>query len=401
MKTGSIDVAIIGAGPYALSIAAHLKARGMDFRTFGIPMHFWRAHMPTGMRLKSEGFASSLYDPDGTFTLEAYCREQGLPYADMAFPIPAETFIAYGYEFQRRFVPALENKHVVSLRQTDVGYQADLEDGEVVSARKVIVAVGLSYYEHVPPVLSRLPIALASHSSRYGAVDHFKGHEVVVVGAGASAIDLAALLHRAGARVEVVARVATIRFFEPPQPHPSTVFGHLRNPVSGLGRGWKLFLCAKAPLVFRQMPEQFRLDKVRRVLGPAPSWFITPEVVGKVPLHLGYSIRSAQIQNDGVRLELVDTGGSIRTMETEHIIAATGYQVDLRRLSFLEACDVARIRSIEHTPVLSSNFESSLRGLYFVGASAASTFGPLLRFAIGARFTARRLARHLSKSAVH
>jgi cation diffusion facilitator CzcD-associated flavoprotein CzcO len=62
------DVAIIGAGPYGLSIAAHLKVRGLDFRIFGSPMHTWLSHMPKGMRLKSEGFASGLYDPQSTFT---------------------------------------------------------------------------------------------------------------------------------------------------------------------------------------------------------------------------------------------------------------------------------------------------------------------------------------------
>ena len=393
------DVAIIGAGPYGLSIAAHLRARNVDFRIFGSPMRTWRAHMPKGMRLKSEGFASSLYDPESALTLEAYCKEKGHPYADTTLPVPLATFTAYGLEFQRRFVPNLEDKQVVSLRRAGDGCQITLEDGEVVSARRVIMAVGLSYYDYVPPLLSALPETHVSHSSKYGAVDQFKGREVAVVGAGSSALDLAALLHQAGARVQVVTRRPAIRFFDPPQPHPSSFIGHLRNPASGLGRGWKLYLCANAPLVFRRMPEQFRLDKVRQVLGPAPCWFITEEVVGKVPLRLGVSIEGAIVQNGGVRLQLADAAGVPQTLEVEHVIAATGYRVDLRRLTFLDAETRAQIRSVEHTPVLSSNFESSVPGLYFVGASAANTFGPLLRFALGAKFTARRLSRHLAKTA--
>ena len=36
------DVAIVGAGPYGLSTAAHLKAaNGLDIRVFGEPMGFW------------------------------------------------------------------------------------------------------------------------------------------------------------------------------------------------------------------------------------------------------------------------------------------------------------------------------------------------------------------------
>ena len=72
-----IDVAILGAGPYGLSIAAHLAQRGLSFRIFGKPMQSW-LQMPCGMTLKSEGFASSLYDPEGALPLGRYSQERGL-----------------------------------------------------------------------------------------------------------------------------------------------------------------------------------------------------------------------------------------------------------------------------------------------------------------------------------
>jgi FAD-dependent urate hydroxylase len=56
-----VEVVIVGAGPYGLSIAAHLRALGIGFRIFGDPMHTWREQMPEGMMLKSEGFASNIY----------------------------------------------------------------------------------------------------------------------------------------------------------------------------------------------------------------------------------------------------------------------------------------------------------------------------------------------------
>src|SRR5580658_2152964 len=91
-----IDVAIIGAGPYGLSIAAHLKARGVDFRIFGPAMDTWQNHMPKGMRLKSEGFASSIYDPESLLTLGKYCQAKGLAYQDQGLPVPLDTFCSYG-----------------------------------------------------------------------------------------------------------------------------------------------------------------------------------------------------------------------------------------------------------------------------------------------------------------
>jgi hypothetical protein len=151
-----------------LSIAAHLRKYGVDFRIFGSPMKTWLSHMPKGMHLKSEGFASSLYDPDSIFTLADYCKEKGLPYADIGTPVPLETFSAYGLEFQKRFVPTLEDQWVTSLRKSAGGFQVTLGNGEVFGARRIVVAVGLAYFEYVPQVLADLPPTFMTHASRQG-----------------------------------------------------------------------------------------------------------------------------------------------------------------------------------------------------------------------------------------
>ncbi len=371
---GQVDVAIIGAGPYGLSIAAHLKARGVDFRIFGSPMHTWLTQMPKGMRLKSEGFASSLYDPDSAFTLAHYCKQEGIPYADLGLPVHLETFASYGLAFQKRLVPEVENKLVVSLRRSPDGFEIALEDGDVVSARKVVMAVGISHFGYVPPVLSTLSEEFVSHSSKHSSLDYFHGREVAVVGAGASALDIAALLHQAGASVQLIARKPVIRFHDPPEQTAPSLFQRIRSPRTGIGPGWKLLFYARAPFAFHRLPERLRLKAVRRTLGPAPAWFIR------------------------VHLELTDSGGSRRTMTADHVIAATGYKVDLRRLAFLDADIQAGIQTVEQSPVLSPNFQSSVPGLYFVGASAANSFGPVLRFAYGAGFTARQLTKHLQEA---
>jgi hypothetical protein len=393
-----IDVAIVGAGPYGLSLAAHLRARGMSFRIFGSPMHTWLTQMPRGMRLKSDGFASSLFDPGSSFTLGRYCEEQGLPYADVGIPVPLETFAAYGLEFQRRFVPDLEDHQVISLERSSNGFKIGLDNGNSVVARKVVVAVGISHYQYLPPLLAGLPSGFVTHTSAHTHFEEFRGREVTVVGAGASAIDVAAALLEAGASVQIVARAAMIHFHDPPKV-PRPLLDQVRAPMTGLGPGWRSMMCTRGPLLFRLMPEKFRLEVVRRHLGPAPGWFIRDEVAGRVPFHLGFSLNQAEVTDGRVRLRATNKAGETTTFTSDHLIAGTGYRADLNRLAFLNPSMVASIRSLENTPVLSSNFESSIPGLYFVGATSANTFGPMVRFAYGAGFTSRRLSRHLARSA--
>lgn len=388
------NVAIIGAGPYGLSVAAHLRAYGIEFRIFGKPMDTWLKHMPRGMRLKSEGFASSLSDPEGEYTLRAFCGSKGLAYADMGLPVPLETFTSYGLEFQRKLVPQLENKTVVSLGRSSDGFQLRLSDGEVCYARKVVVAVGLTHFDYVPSQLAALPPGLLTHSSVHPTVDQFAGRAVAVIGGGASALDWVCLLHQADVDVQLVARSPVIRFHDPPRKR--SLYERLRWPNTGLAAGWHLFFCTKAPLLFHRLPQQFRLDFVRDVLGPAPAWF-TREVEGKVPFHLGVNVTWATVRGSRVHLELTDQDRRRRSLVVDHVIAATGYKVDLRRLLFMTSDVRSAIDAVAQTPILSSKFESSVPGLYFVGTAAANSFGSMLRFVFGTRFTAEHLTRHLAR----
>ena len=80
------------------------------------------------------------------------------------------------------------------------------------------------------------------------------------------------------------------------------------------------------------------------------------------------------------------------------MIAATGYQVNIDRISFIDESLRNRIENVEKTPILNANFESTVPGLYFVGPAAANSFGPAQRFAVGAYFAARRVARSLVRA---
>lgn len=394
----SPEVAIIGAGPFGLSIAANLRAHGVDFRIFGSPMHSWRTQMPKGMSLKSDGFASNFYDPNANFTLKHFCEEQGIAYDDERIPVRLDTFCAYGLAFQQRLVPELEDQKVVSLVRAGDGFILHLDNGQVVTPRKVVLAVGIHYFQNIPDQLARLPAEAYSHSSRHHDVAQFKGRDVTVIGGGASALDLAGLLHAGGAAVRLVARRQSVQIHSGPGPKPRSLWQRIRHPKSGLGPSLRSRIMADAPLLIHCLPQKTRLRIVQNLLGPAGGWFVRDQVAGKVPLLLGYSPLSAEIRDRRVHLRFVARDGTERGVITDHVIAATGYRTDLRKLTFLGADLVTQLRSVNFTPVLSSNFESSIPGLYFVGPISANSFGPVMRFVFGVGFTARRLCAHLAQS---
>jgi thioredoxin reductase len=404
-----LDTVIVGAGPYGLSIAAHLRHCGIPFRIFGRPMDSWLQHMPKGMMLKSDGSASDIYDPERAFTLRQFCAEHGIKYADVGVPVQLETFGAYGLAFRDRMVPELEDKFVVSVDRlpgvhspvdrAPGGFVLQLEDGETIQARRVVLAVGITHFEYVPENLAQLPAEFLSHSARHREVEPFRGHSVVVIGGGASALDLAGLLHEAGAQVQLVTRRSELKFHSQPTGKPRTWWQQIRHPQSGLGPGMRSRFFADAPGAFYYLPEPLRLELVRRTLGPSGGWFIRDKVMGKVPLHLGCTPQGADIQNGKVHLRVQAADGSKREIVTEHLVAATGYRVDLGRLTFVRPEIRSQIKAAGGAPVLSTSFESSVPGLYFAGVAAANSFGPVMRFAFGAGFAARRISRALANSA--
>ena len=393
-----LNTAIIGAGPYGLSIAAYFRRSGVPFRIFGRPMESWLAHMPKGMMLKSDGFASDIYDPEKAFTLRQFCAEQGIKYADTGVPVSLDTFSAYGLAFRDRMVPELEDKFVASVDRVTGGFLLRLEDGETFQVRRVVLAVGITHFEYVPENLAHLPPEFLSHSARHREVEPFRGRNVVVIGGGASALDLAGLLHEAGAEVQLVTRREELKFHSRPTGKPRSQWQEIRHPQSGLGPGMRSRFFADAPAAFYYLPERLRLEAVRRTLGPSGGWFIRDKVVGKVPLHLRCTPRGAEVKDGRVHLSVQAADGSRREIVTEHIIAATGYRVNLERLKFLNAEIRSQLKTVGGSPVLSSTFESSMPGLYFAGVAAANSFGPVMRFAFGAGFAARTLTRALTKS---
>jgi FAD-dependent urate hydroxylase len=392
----AIDVAIIGAGPYGLSAAAHLRAAGLSTRQFGMPMRLWRDAMPRGMYLKSQGFASNLSDPDGSHTLEAFCRTTGRPYASYGLPVSLDNFISYGQWFADELAPDLEEVMVSDVSRRRGGYDVSLADGEVVQARNVVVAAGVEHFARMPSMLAQLPPSVSTHSSAHTDLAVFAGQRVVIVGAGQSALESAALLHENGADVHLVARAAAVRWngapLDPERPLPERI----REPESGLGSGWSTWLYSRHPGLFRHLPERTRIYRARTALGPAGASWLRGRVEDQFPVLTGHGVRSAAEHGDGVRLGLTARDGSARELVADHVISATGYRPDLTRLSFLNTALASRLRTVDGSVRVGPDYQSSAPGLYVIGPAVAPTFGPVMRFVYGSDHAATTVARALA-----
>lgn len=342
--------------------------------------------MPQGLLLNS---AATLSDPDGAFGLRQYCAQQRLPYPAHGQPVPLELFNDYGMAFQQRFAPHLETTTVSSLTWRDNQYEIGLTKGDFFYTKKVIVAVGVEHFRVLPRVLTTLPFDRYSHSTDHRHFDRYRDKDVVVIGGGASAVDVALALQAAKARVELVARNSTLRTGADPV-HRRT----LLTPWTCFGPGWKRLACEKAPGLFHRLSAPRRLRLLEELLVPEVEWFNRAHL-REVPFHGGYELFQAELDGERVQLRFDAPDRPDLVLTADHVIAATGLRPALRRLRFLTIDMFPKIDTVDLAPALNEHFESSIPGLYFVGPIASESFGPLMRFACGAGFAARRIVRHL------
>jgi FAD-dependent urate hydroxylase len=386
-------VLIVGAGPYGLSLSAHLHGRRISHRIVGRPVDSWRAHMPKGMNLKSEPYGSYFSAPSAGYDLAAYCQSHNLEYVARLGPLPLERFLNYADWFASQLVPGIDDVTVTGIAAADNGFRVTFEDADPVNAQQVVVATGIRPFARIPAELQGLPADLVSHTSDHSDLEPFRGRRVAVIGAGQSAIETAALLHESGADTNLIVRGAAVHFIDP-NPERISALGHIKRPVTKLCEGWH---CAvwNSPFAFRRLPEDMRITKARTVLGPNGSWWLKDRVDGVVDVLVGHRVKGAVSAGSGVQL-LLD-GPKRSTVDVDHVIAGTGYRVDVARLPYLAPEITSRLRVADGFPVLNRNCESSIPGLYFMGAPAAGSLGPSMRFIAGTHNCTGLVARSLTR----
>jgi hypothetical protein len=378
------NVAIIGAGPYGLTAAAHLRRAGVDVRVFGQPMSFWQS-MPAGLLLRSNWTATCIAEYQGELSLDSFRAATG---ASFGTPVPLDRFIEYGLWVQKKVAPDVDRRMVDALAAGPGGFRLKLADGTAISARRVVVAAGIGLFANRPAVAAGLPPELASHTGDHRDFGRFRGSRVLVVGGGQSALECAALLHESGAHAEVAVRQDHIIWLHGGKyqrmlgRYSPLVYAPTDVGPMGLSR------LVAVPDVFRRLPRRAQDPLAYRSIRPAGAAWLPPRL-GEVPIRLGRALASATEQDGHVHVTFAD--GSTQTVD--HLLFGTGYRVDITRYPFLTADLTAQIRRAGGYPVLGSGMESSVPGLHFLGAPAAWSFGPILRFVSGGWYTGRALAR--------
>ena len=389
MTGANQEVAIIGAGPYGLSLAAYLSSRRLNFRIFGQPMLPW-SRMHAGMGLKSPDFGTNIYAPVRGFRFVDWCRERGISTVE---PIAIELFTEYGRWTQQHLVPDLEKTDVTDLRRNGAGFSLTLASGEKVQSRQVVVATGLSYFARMPNEVLGLPTSLVSHTTEYRDYSGFSGRSVIVVGGGASALEAAVMLHEVGADVEVIVRRSSA-YLGGRKPTRRSLRDRLLQPNSVMGPGRTSFLLERLPMATHYLPTDRRVRFVRTFLGPGAGWWLRDRAAS-LRIRTRTEVLGARPTPTGVRVRLRVENGE-RDLDVDHVVCGTGFEVDLDRLPFLEPGLAASLSRIAGAPALSRHFESSAAGLYFIGPSSAFSFGPMFRFVAGAAYAVPVLARHLA-----
>ncbi|QCP50013.1 NAD(P)/FAD-dependent oxidoreductase [Trinickia violacea] len=389
------DTVIIGAGPYGLSLAAHLNASGVPHQIFGKPMQAWSDFMPPGMLMRSEAFASSLYAPQRGYSMKDYCAHKGIRYQPVGMHLSRETFVEYALWFQQNLVSQIRTVEVLDMHRVEGKFHFSLSDGSSLVARRAVLALGLKGFERIPMVLDRLPREYVSHSCEYGNLDWVRDKDIVIVGGGQSALGLAALMHEVGGRIRVLARERNVTWNRTPNSTRG-ILSKLLKPEGGIGQGWRAHIIAEYPFLFRELRQQLRKEVVNSTWGPSGAWWLRDRVVDRIEVSLGSEVRHAAVENGRVVLRVaVDNQES--QIEANHVIAATGFKTDMSRHVFLSNEIVQSMSLVDGVPELTRNFETAVRGLYVIGPASAYSFGPVMRFVYGAKYAAPHVARHISR----
>ena len=372
-----VRLLVIGAGPYALSIAALARERGIGSVVLGRPMGFWRDNMPEGMFLRSG--PDWHLDGAAVHTLEAYLQEQGIRPGEVD-PIPIGVFLDYAAWFKTAKGIEVREEFVDTLVKADGRFEATLRSGERIRADAVVAAPGIRHYASVPVWASSLPPGLAAHTCDLVRFDDMAGARVLIIGGRQSAYEWAALIREHGAaRIDIVHRHDIPRF---ERVSWKFVDAHVEQTLAVRGY-WRNLPKSEQDAVARRFWEVGRLTL---------EYWLTPRLA-RDGIHRWPGTEVVEVTpagDDELRVLLSDGTG----LAVDRVVFGSGYRADLTKVPYLAGV-LKHVKVSSGFPVLDEAFQTSLDGLYVTGFSAAQDFGPFFGFVKGSPAAATLIVRDL------
>ncbi|RXT07215.1 NAD(P)-binding domain-containing protein [Ammoniphilus sp. CFH 90114] len=367
-----LDLVIVGAGPYGISLAAHAQASGLTYKLLGKPMGFWRHKMPPEMFIRTQVDYIGLSDPHEQYTFAQYQKEKNI---ELTYPVSRTAWVDYAFWFAERNQVTFTEECVRHVNYKQGRYFVITDQETSLECKHLVIAIGLTHAEYIPNNLLHLKGKWLSHTNGYTDYQPFSGKSVAVVGGGQSGWEAAALLHQTGAKVDLIYRGSG---YEPPVPQ----INRRQREI--------------APL-FYSFPVEQQKEISKEFLKATVTEFLLPLVEGKANQHPYSEVKEANILYDEDQVSLVLSSGN--TLKVDHVIAATGYRPNLYNLPFLTSLSGEIKKESNGFPIVNQWFESSMPGLYFVGPLSSHHHGPSYTQIAGVWHTSHALIPNLLKNA--